>query len=468
VIRRIVETLDNRLHAQPFLRGALRKAFPDHWSFMLGEIALYCFVTLVATGVFLAFLFTPSMEHVTYDGPYAPLRGASMSSAYASVLQISFEAPAGLLVRQVHHWAALVFLAAIVVHMCRIFFTGAFRRPREINWLIGLTLLLLALFNGFTGYSLPDDLLSGTGLRIAYSVAESVPLVGVASAYLFFGGAYPSDATSERLFVTHILIVPAIIAALITLHLAIVWRQKHTQFSGPGRTERNVVGSPLWPNYALKSAGLFFFIGAVLVALGAFAQINPVWIYGPYAASSVSAPAQPDWYVGWLEGALRLAPPIELHVFGRDIPPVFFPGVLMPLVFFAALYLWPVIERRITGDRAEHHLLDKPSSVPWRIATGSAAVAFGTVLTLAGSDDVQAAHVGIPVEGLVTAYQVLVVVAPIICWFATFRIAREIAARREHLKPESDRIALSRDERGGFAAQPAGAADPPDLQGARR
>src|ERR671918_1195279 len=256
--------LDDRLRGSHFLHRALNKVFPDHWSFMLGEIAMYAFAILVATGIFLTFFYSPSVNEIVYGGPYEPLRGVEMSEAYASVLRLSFEVRAGLVMRQIHHWAALVFVAAIVAHLSRVFFTGAFRRPREINWLIGVTLLLLAIYNGFSGYSLPDDLLSGTGLRIAYSIALSIPFVGTWAAFLLFGGEFPAADIITRLMITHVLLVPVAIAALLGAHLAILWRQKHTHYRAPGRTERNVVGSRLWPTYTVKTIGLLFGVGAIL------------------------------------------------------------------------------------------------------------------------------------------------------------------------------------------------------------
>ena len=198
---------------------------------------------LVITGTYLSFFFDPSLDRVTYHGSYLPLNGTRMSSAYHSVINISFDVRAGLVMRQIHHWAALLFLAAIVAHLCRIFFTGAFRKPREINWFVGVSLLLLGLANGFTGYSLPDDLLSGTGLRVAYSFVLSIPLIGDWMAFLVFGGEFPARDILRRLFVIHILLVPLAILGLLSIHLAILWRQKHTQFPGRGREEHNVVGS---------------------------------------------------------------------------------------------------------------------------------------------------------------------------------------------------------------------------------
>jgi ubiquinol-cytochrome c reductase cytochrome b subunit len=302
VIKRIARWIDDRLGAAAFAEDALTKVFPDHWSFLLGEIALYCFIVLVLTGTFLSFFFDASVSQTAYSGSYEPLQGVEVSEAYESVVDLSFDVRAGLVMRQIHHWAALVFIAAIVVHLCRIFFTGAFRRPREINWIIGVTLLILAIFNGFTGYSLPDDLLSGTGLRIAYSIALSIPLVGTWIAFLIFGGEFPAEEIMGRLLVVHIFIVPVLIAVLITVHLAIIWRQKHTQFPGPGRLESNVVGPRLWPTYAAKSVGLFFGVFAVLALLGGLVQINPVWLYGPFEPQQVTSPAQPDWYLGWDRG----------------------------------------------------------------------------------------------------------------------------------------------------------------------
>ena len=454
MIRRLVLALDDRLGTAHFMRKALRKAFPDHWSFMLGEVALYCFIVLLATGTYLGFFFDASSQPLTYNGSYAALHGTVMSAAYASVVRLSLETRAGLLLRQIHHWAALVFVCAITVHMCRVFFTGAFRRPRELNWIVGLILLILALGAGFTGYSLPDDLLSGTGLRIAYSVLISVPLVGRDLAFLFFGGNFPATQTIPRLFFAHVLILPALLVGVMTLHLAMIWRQKHTQFRAPGRTEYNVVGSPLWPNYAMKSIGLLFAVAAILTALGAFFQINPIWLYGPYQPANVSAPAQPDWYIGWLEGALRLGPAWSWQIFGHTIPAPFFAGVLLPGAFFALLFVWPFLERRITRDGTSHQLLDHPSDVPWRTGVGAAVLAFAIVLTFAGGDDVLAKIVGISVEALAALFRVLLVVLPLLVGLLAFEFAREIGIRRNASPTPDTRLVISRTAAGGFVEQP--------------
>ena len=423
MIKRITQWVDDRLGASNFAREALNKVFPDHWSFLLGEIALYSFVVLVLTGIFLSFFFDPSVSETVYEGSYRPLRGVTVSHAFKSVLDLSFEVRAGLVMRQMHHWAALIFVGAIVVHLLRIFFTGAFKRPREINWIIGITLLQLAMFNGFSGYSLPDDLLSGTGLRIAYSIALSIPLLGTWLAFLFFGGEFPAEQIIERLFVVHIFLIPVAIAGLIGAHLALVWRQKHTQFRGPGRTEANVVGERMWPTYMTKSMALFFGVAAVSAALGGLVQINPVWLYGPFRAEQVPSPAQPDWYLGWLEGALRLFPPWEIRAFGFEIPNPFYPALLLPGLTFGLLYAWPFIEAIFTADREPHHLLDRARDHPVRTAIGITGLTFYLVLFAAASNDLLSKWLKIPVENITNAYRILVFVLPPIAGLIAYRLA---------------------------------------------
>jgi ubiquinol-cytochrome c reductase cytochrome b subunit len=359
-----------------------------------------------------------------------------MTRAYASVLDLSFEVRAGLFIRQVHHWAALVFVAAIVVHLARIFFTGAFRKPRDLNWYLGSTLLVLAIANGFAGYSLLDDLLSGTGLRIMFSLLESIPVVGTTLAFFAFGGDFPGPDIVGRLFVVHVLIVPAALGALIAAHLALVWHQKHTQFPGPGRTESNVVGTRLWPAYAVRSISLLFAVAAVLAGLGGLVQINPVWLYGPFSPTAATTAAQPDWYMGWMEGALRLMPPGDLHLGSYTVPNIFFPGVVLPGLSFLALYLWPVIERRFTHDRVAHNLLDRPRDRPWRTALGCGVFTFYVVLFVAGGDDVLAARLGLSVNAMVWVLRGTLIVLPILVGLLVHKWCRDLLAGEAALDDE--------------------------------
>ncbi|MCU1501486.1 MAG: cytochrome b/b6 domain protein [Ilumatobacteraceae bacterium] len=429
IIKRFLRWTDDRIGGTKFTRKALDKVFPDHWSFMLGEVALYCLMVLIATGVYLTFFFHASAQDVVYTGSYGPLRGQHMSEAYRSVVGLGFDVRAGLLIRQVHHWAALVFLGAIVLHLCRIYFTGAYRRPREINWFIGLALMLLAIANGFTGYSLPDDLLSGTGLRIAYSVLLSVPVIGTWMAYLAFGGEFPANDIISRLYVIHVLIVPALIVGLLSVHLAIVWRQKHTQFRGPDRTEDNVVGSRLWPTYAMRSIGLLLVVVAVLAALGGLVQLNPIWLYGPYQPASVSTAAQPDWYMGWLEGALRLFPSFRIHLFGYRVPEAILPAVVFPTLTFAILFAWPAVDRRLSGevDGPDHHLLVRPRERPRRTALGVAVLTFYVVLFIGGGQDIISQKLHIALDTVTVLLRILLIVAPIAIGALAWRLCRDLA-----------------------------------------
>jgi ubiquinol-cytochrome c reductase cytochrome b subunit len=429
MIGRAVRFLDQRAGGRaPFLRKALRYAFPDHWSFLLGEIALYCFLVLVVTGVYLTLFFEPSLERVTYEGGYEPLRGREVSQAYASALDLSFEVKAGLLLRQTHHWAANVFLVAITLHVARVFFTGAFRKPRDLTWYVGVTMLVLAIFEGFLGYSLLDDLLSGMGLAIAYAVVLSIPVVGAYLGLALWGGEYPgAEELMSRLYVAHVLLVPIAIGALLALHLLLIVLTKHTQFAGELRTERNVVGTPLWPGYALRSAGLALVVAATLFLLGGLVQINPVWLWGPYETWLSTNGAQPDWYIGWLIGAFRLMPGYELHLFGYTLlPNPFVGGVLFPLAVFGFLYLWPTIERRRTGDTAYHHLLQRPRENPWRTAVGAAFFTWVAVVFVAGSSDRWFVWLGMPYEWSIWILRGAVFAAPALVYVLTKRLCREL------------------------------------------
>ncbi|WP_217140039.1 ubiquinol-cytochrome c reductase cytochrome b subunit [Streptomyces sp. AC627_RSS907] len=408
----------------------LRKAFPEHWSFLLGEIALYSFVVLLLTGVWLTLFFKPSMTQVVYDGSYEPLLGVTMSEAYRSTVDISFDVRGGLLIRQVHHWAALVFLSAIGVHLLRIFFTGAFRRPREVNWLIGLTLFVLALAEGFAGYSLPDDLLSGTGLRIAQGIMLSLPVVGTYVSMFAFGGEYPGHDLIPRLYSLHILLLPGLLLALLTLHLFLVVYLKHTQWAGRGRTRRNAVGKPMFPQFMTNSTGLFFMVFGVLTVLAAVAQVNPIWAYGPYRPDTVSTGSQPDWYVGFLEGALRLMPPFETAVAGHTVMwNVLVPAVVLPGALFAVLYAYPFFEGWVTGDHDEHHLCDRPRDKPVRTGLGVAAIYFYAVLLLAGANDILAFTFDVSLNLLTWVFRISLVLLPLVAFLVTKRVCLALRER---------------------------------------
>jgi ubiquinol-cytochrome c reductase cytochrome b subunit len=452
-----VEFVEERLGGARGLRFLMSYVFPDHWSFLLGEVALYAFVALIATGTFLALFFSPDLGTAVYHGSDPALQGQSISSAYASTLKLSYHVSGGLLMRQTHHWAALLFLAAITLHLLRIVFTGAFRKPRDINYFIGVTLLALAILEGFAGYSLPDDLLSGMGLAIAWAVAMSLPLIGGPFATALWGGRFPGTSVFEsRLYIAHVFVLPAILATLIAVHLAIIMRQRHSQFPGPGRREDNVVGTPMWPAYALRSLGLFAAVAAVLVLMGGLIQINPVWLWGPYHPYLGTNGAQPDWYLGWLIGALRLMPNLEISVFGHTlVPNPFFGGVLFPTVVFALLYALPWLDRRfISRDPARHDLLQSPRENPRRTALAAAVFSAVAIVFAAGSADRMFFQFGFGYEGAIWFFRGAFLAIPVAVFVITRRICLELAVERE-LRGWSGRI-VARDATGGFAPVDAG------------
>ncbi|KZM68441.1 cytochrome b [Nocardia terpenica] len=416
------DSMDERYTAANFVKRSINKVFPTHWSFLLGEIALYSFIILLLSGVYLTLFFDPSMTEVVYHGTYQPLRGVAMSRAYDSALGISFDVRGGLFVRQVHHWAALLFAASMVVHLCRIFFTGAFRRPREANWVLGSILLIIAMFEGFFGYSLPDDLLSGTGLRAAFSgITLGSPVIGTWLHWLMFGGDFPGTIIIPRLYIAHVLLFPGIMLALIAAHIALVWYQKHTQYPGPARTERNVIGTRIVPVFSLDQGAFFMFTLGVVALMGGLLQINPIWNLGPYNPSQVSAGTQPDIYLMWTDGWLRLFPAWELYIFGHTVPGAFSAAIMMPIVF-GALIGYPWIEKRLTGDRAHHNLLQRPRDVPVRTAIGAMALAFYVVLTLACVNDIIAYKFDISLNATTWAFRIGLLLVPPLAYFLAYRL----------------------------------------------
>ena len=418
----------------------LNYVFPNQWSFLLGEIALYCFVMLLISGIALMFYFTPSHQIVVYHGPYKPLDGATMTAAYDSAMRLSFQVRGGLLMRQVHHWAALVFLGAIVIHMGQIYFTGAYRRPRRANWIVGVTLLGAAMLNGYLGHSMIYDQVAGTGVQIGYSILESIPIIGTYAAVMLFQGNFPgSGIFILRFYVLHVFLFPAIIVALLGAHFFLAYRSRPSQFPGPFRRSNNIVGSALWPTHLTKSIALFFLTSSVLFFLGAVVQINPIWAYGPFHAFRQTDAVQPDWYIGWLEGALRIWPSWEINFPGHMIPEQFWPGIFLPGMTFFMLWTLPFWDRWLSGDKREHHVLIRPREHPGRTGFGAAMLMFYAILFFAGGDDVLAHYFGVSQFAIVWFFRASLVVAPFVAYGLTWKICRELGSspivteRQRHL-----------------------------------
>ena len=454
--------LDDRFQLAGPLRKVLTKVFPDHWSFLLGEIALFSFIVLLLSGTFLGLFFDPSMAEVKYDGSYAPLNGIEMSKAYESSLTLSFDVRGGLILRQMHHWAALLFMAAIIVHMGRTFFTGAFRKPRETNWLIGVLLFWLGFLEGFIGYSMPDDALSGTGLRIAYGITESVPLIGSWAAYALFGGEFPGTEIIPRFYILHVFLLPGVLLALISVHVGLVFIQKHTQWPGPKRTEHNVVGFRMFPNYVSKQGGFFMLVFAVIAMMAGLFQINPIWMFGPYKGEVVSAGSQPDFYVMFMDGIVRLFPAWEITAFGFTIPAVFWPAVVGMGAFTTLPLLYPFIERRFTKDKAHHNLLQRPRDMPTRAGVGAMALAFFIICTLSGANDIIADKFSISLNAMTWAGRIGLLIAPPLAFLITQRICLGLQQHdREVLAHGVETGIIKRDADGRFyeVHQPLGPVD---------
>ncbi|MBB1050109.1 cytochrome bc complex cytochrome b subunit [Dietzia sp. CW19] len=457
----IGENLDSRYTMAKGMRRQINKVFPTHWSFLLGEIALYSFIILLISGVYLTLFFDPSMSKVIYQGAYAPLNGIEISRAYETALNISFEVRGGLFVRQIHHWAALLFVASMIVHMIRIFFTGAFRRPREANWVIGCVLLLLGIVEGFLGYGLPDDVLSGTGIRITSGIIVGLPVIGTWMHWMIFGGDFPGDLLIPRFYILHVLIIPAIILALIAAHLALVWYQKHTQFPGPGRTENNVVGVRILPVFAVKSVAFGAITVGMLMLFSGLFTINAIWNLGPYNPSHISAGSQPDWYMLWTEGGARVMPAWEIYLGNYTIPAVLWVAVMLGAMV-AVMFLYPWIEAKLTGDTAHHNLLQRPRDVPVRTAAGVMAITFYVILVLMGSNDLIAYHFNISLNATTWAGRIGLILLPPVMYFFTYRLCLGLQrADREVLEHGIETGIIMRMPQGEFVEvhQPLGGMD---------
>ncbi len=431
----IANWVDERTGAAKGVRFMFKKVFPDHWSFMLGEIAMYSLVIVLITGTFLTFWFVPSMGETVYHGSYVPLDGIHMSEAYKSTVDISMDIRGGLLIRQIHHWSALIFIVAIMCHMFRVFFTGAFRKPREINWIIGLLLAMLAIVEGFAGYSLPDDLLSGTGIRAMQGFILSIPIIGSYMSYFIFGGGFPGDAIVPRLFTVHVLLLPALIVGLFVAHLMFLIMHKHTQYPGPGRNDKNVVGFPFWPVYTAKAGGFFFIVFGITALISGLVTINPIWMYGPYEPTMATAGSQPDWYMGFADGALRLLPGfLEFTLFGHTWSfNIFLGAIALIPILWLIMGLYPFVEAWVTGDKREHHVLDRPRNQPTRTGLGIAGIVFYGILFAAAGNDIMAVKFHLSIDDITNVLRVSLLVGPLVSFWVTKRICLSLQRKDREL-----------------------------------
>lgn len=405
--------LDERLGLGALYRKYGRKAFPVHSSFFLGEMALFAFVILVLTGIYLGFMYIPSNAEITVDGETVP-------EAYASVRLIE-SIPVANLFRNTHHWAAHLMVAAVLLHLLRVFFTGAYRKPREINWVVGIVLLALTLVAGFVGYALPYDSYAVTATGIGYAIARSIPWAGPAASEIFFGGAFPTLGSLARLYTIHIFIVPALLAAAIGAHLLLIVKQKHTQpgYARPLAEPGKVLGVPLWPYQALLAGELLLLMFGALFLLSAVLPPHPLQAFGPPGPATPEV--KPDWYLMWVYGFLKIVPPqATFTLFGATIGPNFLGGLLFPALLFGVLTFVPWLDRTNRRATRRFEYLEPPRQSPIRLASGVATLVFiGTLFIAAYYDtlglslaQIWAVVIGLPMLAGVITWIVIARTAP--------------------------------------------------------
>jgi len=377
----------------------LGKAFPAEDSFLLGEVALFCFLLLILSGVFLGFFFEPSTSDVEYEGSVQKFQGQEMPEAFVSVLHITYDVPFGMFIRRLHHWAAHLFVASIGLHMLRVFFTGAYRNPREPNWIVGTGLAALSMGAAYTGYALPFDEFAATATSIGYNLTISIPLLGDFLGQVVFGGEFPSSATIPRLYFLHVLVIPAAIAVGLAVHMAILIRQKHTEAPRDGDVTGGrqpvdeddddvIIGLPAFPNQAAVSAVVFFVTAATLSALSGLLPVHNVAEYGPNDPAATPELIMPDWFLMWVYGFLKLLPQISFDVGPAHINGEFVGGIVLPGLVFAAVAAWPFI------DRTEPtHFTADPLDRAWQTGVGVGAVAFIMIASIAGMNNILADQV---------------------------------------------------------------------------
>ena len=365
--------LDERLDIARLSNKFLRKAFPVHHSFFLGEITLFAFITLLITGIFLTFNFEASSRLVDANGQMVP-------AAYASILYID-SLPVGAVIRSAHHWSAHIMIAAAFLHLIRILLSGAYKKPREVNWFVGLGLIGLAIVTAFTGYALPNDAFAEAATKVGYNIALAVPWIGEWIAQVVFGGSFPTERSIPRLTMIHALWLPLLLLGLIGVHLLVMIKQKHTQPAyaeevAPGK----ILGVPLMPHQALMMGAIFLIYMGLVFVLAGLMPAHPVEAFGPPSPTADVDPT-PDWYFFWIYGILKMIPNSwEFTLWGGVFGPQFWGGVLIPGLLGGVAALLPFLDTRKTKMR----YVELPSHHPWRTGSVIGLLVFFIVATMAG------------------------------------------------------------------------------------
>ena len=396
VTDRLATWMDERTRARAVFAHLRGRVTPERWTGLLWQVVVHSFVVVAITGVFLMFFYDPSSTPVVYDGSYQPLQGVEMSRALESTLQLSFDVRGGLLVRQLHNWGSSLMIAALIVHILSVFFTGAFRKPRELTWVALFLILFVAMATGLTGSVLPDDLLSSNSLAVLDGVLKSIPFVGAWLSALIFQGSFPSGAIST-FYPLHVIVLPAVLAALIL-------------FVGV----RGLLA---------RAGGMFFIVVGLLTAISALVTVNPVATYGPADPGNASAGSGAVWYLAFLDGAQRLVPSgWEFEWLDRTWTlSVLVPVTISGLFLFAGL-LYPFAEGWITNDKRMHLVPDRLRNMPTRTAIGVAAMVFYGVLWAAAGSDVIALTFRLTGEGVILTLQLLLLAGPPLAFILTKRV----------------------------------------------
>lgn len=421
----LFDTIDDRLKLRPGAKKTVNKVFPHHWSFLIGETALISLVILVLTGTYLTFFYRASTEPAVYNGSLELYRGAQLPAAFESIIRLSYDVPGGLLFRRLHRGASHLFIASTVLHMLRILLTGAFRRPRELNYLLGIVLFTLTLLEGFIGYSLIYDSLAGTGIRIAYSSLLALPVIGDQVAFWLFGGPFPTGEAIPRFFVAHVMLMPAALLGLTGLHLALIVRQRHTQFPKRGVDgHAYVLGKPLWPHQFAITTTLVLWIGGLLALAAILIPWSDVALSGPYVPGEVGNNAQPDWFMFWLDGMLRMFPSVEWDFPGFTINAVFIAGIVLPGLVFGALIIYPFLERRVYRLQGDWHVLQNPLDIPLRASFGLGTFTAILFMSAAATSDQLSRLTGIPIETVLWFFRITTVLVPPILALLMYRYSK--------------------------------------------
>ncbi|WP_291430149.1 cytochrome bc complex cytochrome b subunit [Deinococcus sp.] len=425
--------LDDRLHISRLNDKFLRKAFPVHHSFFLGEITLFSLIVLILTGILLALSYEPSNSLVvnTFD-PGTVTKPNLVPAAYHSALKIN-AMPFGDMLRRVHHWMANIMVAAAVIHMMRIYFTGAFKKPREINWWIGMLLLIFSALTAVTGYILPYDNYAYNTVKVVYAITGSIPWVGEWVAQAAFAGKFPGAGIIPRIYGYHIMLLPGILLALTGAHMLLMIKQKHTQPQYAKRVAyKKIVGVPFMTQQTPIMLVLALLLTGLVMLFAAFIPVHPVEFFGPPSTTPINN-IKPDWYLLWVFGALAIIPSFEWHLFGGLIGAEFVGALVLPGIVMALMFAVPMLDRT-----TEHqYYAENPTNHPVRLAAGVAFFAMMIVLSVAGYKPELISSGLLTTGNANTILWILTLLVPAVSYFAVIGIVRGIRALREADERES-------------------------------